>query len=113
MEEGPVYQQVMHQEQRQFKYGAGCSFCARTGFYGRTGIFELLETSGAVQELVLRNASAGEIRQQCEANGMVTMLQDGMQKAQQGITTPAEVMRNCFTLSNGTSPTEAERSLSE
>jgi general secretion pathway protein E len=112
LEEGPVYQRVMQNEQRRFIYGTGCSFCARTGFYGRTGIFELMETSEAIQDLVLRSASASEVRKYCTDRGMVTMLQDGMEKARQGVTTPAEVIRHAFSLSSPTTPaTETEGSL--
>jgi general secretion pathway protein E len=112
LEEGPVYQRIMQEEQRRFIYGTGCSFCARTGFYGRTGIFELMETSEAIQDLVLRSASASEVRKYCTDRGMVTMLQDGMEKARQGVTTPAEVIRHAFSLSSPTTPaTETEGSL--
>jgi general secretion pathway protein E len=112
LEEGPVYQRVMQNEQRRFIYGTGCSFCARTGFYGRTGIFELMETSEAIQDLVLRSASASEVRKYCTDRGMVSMLQDGMEKARQGVTTPAEVIRHAFSLSSPTTPaTETEGSL--
>ena len=99
-EEGPVYRMVMGQEPCRFKYGTGCSFCARTGFYGRTGIYELLETTELIQDMVLSNASATEIRKYCADNDMSTMLQDGMQKARQGITTPAEVIRHAYTWSS-------------
>jgi general secretion pathway protein E len=112
IEEGPVYRRVMQDDQRRFVYGIGCSFCARTGFYGRTGIFELMETSEAIQDLVLNSASAGEVRRHCADIGMVTMLQDGMEKARQGITTPAEVIRHAFTLS-GPSTAETDGSLPE
>ena len=47
--------------------------------------------------MVLSNASASEIRKHCADNDMSTMLHDGMQKAREGITTPAEVIRHAYT----------------
>jgi type II secretory ATPase GspE/PulE/Tfp pilus assembly ATPase PilB-like protein len=71
-----------------------------------------METSEAIQDLVLRSASASEVRKYCTDRGMVTMLQDGMEKARQGVTTPAEVIRHAFSLSSPTTPAaETEGSL--
>ena len=102
IEEIPIYQQVMREPRRRFDYGQGCQFCARSGFFGRTGIFEMLETSEELQDMILRSASAGEVRRYCIDAGMSVMLQDGMEKARQGVTTPAEVIRHAFTISSST-----------
>jgi type IV pilus assembly protein PilB len=65
-----------------------------------------MESSEAIQDLVLRSASASEVRQHCAEAGMATMLQDGMEKARQGVTTPAEVIRHAFSLQTQTASTD-------
>jgi type IV pilus assembly protein PilB len=73
-----------------------------------------METSEDIQDLVLKSASASEVRNYCADRGMVSMLQDGMEKARQGVTTPAEVIRHAFSLSSPTtSAAESEGSLTQ
>ncbi|MBI3744913.1 MAG: type II/IV secretion system protein, partial [Chloroflexi bacterium] len=91
-----LFAEVLQEQRSVFKQGAGCSMCTGTGYRGRTGIFELLETSETLEEMLLARAPAAEIRRQAIAKGMVTMLQDGMRKAAEGVTTPAEVVRHVY-----------------
>ncbi|MFC1646316.1 GspE/PulE family protein [Candidatus Omnitrophota bacterium] len=71
----------------------GCAHCMRTGFKGRLGIFELMQTGPAINKLTLSRASVDEIRiAACEA-GMVTLRQDGLMKILDGLTTIEEVLR--------------------
>jgi excisionase family DNA binding protein len=77
----------------KFYRGAGCDKCSHYGFYGRTGVFELLEVNDRLREMIARCASAAELREAAIQSGMVTMLQDGLEKAKQGITTIEELMR--------------------
>jgi excisionase family DNA binding protein len=76
-----------------FYRGKGCPQCRGTGYRGRTGLFELLVPDARLRELVARPASTGEIRDAAVAAGMVTQLQDGLQKAAAGLTTVEEVLR--------------------
>lgn len=73
--------------------GKGCSFCAKTGYLGRIGIFEVLPISEQIAKLILEHASSGSIEQAATAAGMVTMKQDGYLKVLEGITTMEEVLR--------------------
>lgn len=73
--------------------GIGCDNCRYTGYFGRTGIFELLVMDETIREMVLRKASSGEIRQVAIEHGMHTLRQDGLRKAILGITTIEEVER--------------------
>ncbi|HEC33672.1 MAG TPA: type II/IV secretion system protein [Chloroflexi bacterium] len=82
----------------RFYQGQGCNFCAETGYRGRTGVFEVLSVSEAIGRLLMKGASADEIKARAIAEGMVTMWRDGMLKVQRGITTPREVMRNVYTI---------------
>ena len=76
-----------------YRAGAGCEACNHTGFRGRVGIFELLPITDDIRGLILARASAGAIREAAIRAGMRTMRRDGLDKAAQGRTTPAEVLR--------------------
>ncbi|MEK9152149.1 MAG: type II secretion system protein GspE, partial [Patescibacteria group bacterium] len=73
--------------------GKGCEACALTGYHGRVGVFEVLEVDDKIRELIMSNANAKTIQQQAIANGMSTMLEDGIQKVLRGMTTLDEVLR--------------------
>jgi type II secretory ATPase GspE/PulE/Tfp pilus assembly ATPase PilB-like protein len=63
------------------------------GFKGRIGIHEVLKMGPAVKELVMKDAATGEIEAQAKKEGMLTMLEDGIFKCVQGLTTIEEVLR--------------------
>jgi general secretion pathway protein E len=73
--------------------GKGCENCAFTGFYGRTGIFELLMIDDEIRKLILANADANQIRSVARKQGMRTLLEDGVNKIKAGVTTLSEVFR--------------------
>ncbi len=73
--------------------GQGCSFCGKTGYLGRIGIFEVLVISDAIAKLVLEHASSGAIEELATSSGMITMKQDGYMKVLEGVTTLEEVLR--------------------
>jgi len=97
-EETLIYQQETGDDRKEFLYGTGCKVCANSGYRGRTGIFELFCTSDEIKTLLVKNATANELRHQAIREGMVTLLQDGMLKVKQNITTPTEVIRNAYTV---------------
>ena len=78
--------------------GSGCSYCAQTGYLGRTGIFEVMVVTESIRRTILSGASADEIRKVAEEAGMQSLWQDGMNKVKMGMTTPGEVIRNVFTM---------------
>lgn len=73
--------------------GNGCKVCGNTGFSGRIGIFEVLEMADNIKDLILERVSSGELMKAARLNGMTTMLEDGIEKVFQGITTLQEVLR--------------------
>ncbi len=74
-------------------YGpVGCDQCAGLGYKGRIGIYEILVMSQKIKELSSANASSLKILEQAVEDGMLTMLQDGMLKCLDGITSLDEVM---------------------
>jgi type IV pilus assembly protein PilB len=76
-----------------FHTGTSCDECRGSGYRGRTSLFEMLEMNDRLRELTIRRATTAEIRQAAIESGMETMLQDGLRKAMDGITTIEEVIR--------------------
>lgn len=66
---------------------------AKDGFSGRMGIHEILSMSPAIKELIIKNVPHNQIEDQAKKEGMLTMIEDGIYKASQGITTIEEVFR--------------------
>lgn len=97
-EESMIYKQETGETKEEFYHGAGCKQCANSGYRGRTGIFEILVTSDEIKALLSRGATAGEIRACAIKEGMTTLLKDGMNKVKLNITTPAEVLRNAYSV---------------
>ncbi len=73
--------------------GKGCEKCNNTGFKGRVGLYEVMEITEELRELILVGASALELRRKAIEGGMVTLRQSGLRKVKEGITTIDEVVR--------------------
>jgi len=91
-------QEIIENDQKKinnllFFKGKGCKKCGNTGYKGRLGIYEVLEVSEEIKELILNKASAAEIDKKARQQGMTKMLEDGLVKAKKGITTIEEVLR--------------------
>jgi len=71
----------------------GCSKCKRQGFSGRVGIFETLEMTAELGEIVLKNLSDSALGAEARRQGLITMRQDGVLKAMKGVTTVEEVLK--------------------
>ncbi len=76
-----------------FYHGRGCDACRGTGYRSRIGLFELMEMTEEIAELIVRRASSGQIREAATAAGMTSMRDDGMTKVLRGVTTVEEVTR--------------------
>jgi general secretion pathway protein E len=79
--------------QGQFYKGLGCDNCLHTGYFGRTGIFELLVIDDEIKELMLKRRGTHMIKETAVAKGMSTLREDGLRKALAGQTTLQEVCR--------------------
>ncbi len=77
----------------KFFHGEGCRRCGNSGYKGRIGIYEILEINKDLIDKINQRATAEEIKGYAHEHGMVSMLQDGLVKAKQGITTIEEVLR--------------------
>lgn len=74
--------------------GVGCKACAHTGYVGRTGLFEVMEVSEELRSLISQKSPAEVINSKAILDGMNTMVDDGVRKISQGVTTIEEVIRN-------------------
>ena len=73
--------------------GTGCPNCEESGYHGRTGIFELMQISAELSELISQKTSSDMLLRKAREQGMQTMQEDGMKKVLSGITTVYEVFR--------------------
>lgn len=81
-----------NKEVRLYK-GQGCQLCHNTGYAGRIGVFEVLEVTDTIRQLLSEKNDADVILKAALEEGMTTMLDDGLQKVAKGLTTIEEVMR--------------------
>ncbi len=89
----PEAAQVTLPEKWQFYKAPGCDKCNGLGYQGRIGIYEVMEVDDSVKEMIGKEATAVELKQNAIKMGMVTMVQDGLLKALDGITDVEEVFR--------------------
>ncbi len=75
------------------KRGTGCDKCNKTGYKGRVGLYEVMEITDELRELILVGASALELRRKAIEEGMITLRGSGLRKITEGVTTIEEVLR--------------------
>ena len=76
-----------------FYRGKGCKECNFSGYKGRVGIYEILEITSDIGELISKRVTTDQLKEAAEKQGMLTILEDGFIKAKQGVTTIEEVLR--------------------
>jgi type IV pilus assembly protein PilB len=79
--------------EKQFFYGKGCDACNNTGYKGRKGIYELLQITDPIRELINERAPTVTVKQKAIELGMVTLRQDGLRSIFAGDTTIEEVLK--------------------
>lgn len=82
-------------EAKQIKIyrGMGCQACNNTGYKGRIGLYEVMEISESLREMIMVGATALELKRKAIEEGMITLRQSGLEKIRQGLTTIEEVLR--------------------
>jgi general secretion pathway protein E len=73
--------------------GRGCDHCRQTGYYGRTGIFEILPYDTEVKDAIRKNIDLGDLREMVRKKGVRSLFDDGMARVVHGVTTVEEVLR--------------------
>ena len=76
-----------------FYRGEGCPACKKTGYQGRVGLYELMDMTETVRELIIAKASSSAIKAAAARSGFKTLRQEGLVKAAAGLTTVEEVLR--------------------
>lgn len=77
--------------------GKGCSFCNNLGYKGRVAVYEVMDMSPTLRELILKHASADELKKQAIRDGMKTLRMSALTKVAQGMTTLDEAITNTST----------------
>ncbi len=75
------------------KRGTGCEICHQTGYKGRVGLYEVMEITDQMRELILVGASGLELKRKAVEEGMITLRRSGLRKVMEGVTTLEEVAR--------------------
>jgi len=78
---------------KQFFYGKGCDNCNHTGYRGRKGIYELLDISDPIRELINQRAPSVVLKQKAIELGMMTLREDGLRSVYDGETTIEEILK--------------------
>ncbi|NMO96662.1 GspE/PulE family protein [Paenibacillus lemnae] len=73
--------------------GRGCGYCSNTGYRGRLAIHEVMTVDDLLSELIAASASVEKLRQAARNRGLIYLMEDGITKVTQGVTTMQEVMR--------------------
>jgi type IV pilus assembly protein PilB len=73
--------------------GKGCDRCRKTGYAGRLGIYELMVMDDSLRDVITRNPDVTQLRKLCRERGLITLRQDGFDKAMRGLTTVDEILR--------------------
>ncbi len=84
----------------------GCQACSGTGYRGRTGIFEVLRVTPAIEDLVMRRASVSDVRVRAREQGMRTLREAALLKVLEGETSMAEVIEHTVAIEDTTAPAE-------
>ncbi len=92
-EEASLWKELGSSSKTIFYRGAGCELCARTGYRGRIGVFEVLPLSDQIKRLVSQRAPAEAVRQQASREGMVRLREAAIEKVAADATTLSEVIR--------------------
>ena len=73
--------------------GKGCTTCNNTGYKGRVGLYEVMEISEQLREMILSGASSMDLRRAAREEGMYTLRESGLCKVREGVTSIEEVVR--------------------
>ena len=73
--------------------GRGCGVCNGTGYKGRVGLYEVMEISEGIRDLIMVGATAVELKKKALEEGMLTLRMSGLEKIKAGVTTIEEVLR--------------------
>jgi type II secretory ATPase GspE/PulE/Tfp pilus assembly ATPase PilB-like protein len=86
-------EEIKPKDSLKFFRGEGCDKCFHVGFSGRIGIFEILHLDSGMQKLISTGAPISDLQETARKAGMITMEEDGLLKALEGVTTIGDVLK--------------------
>lgn len=89
-----LFKKILGREPKSLFKSVGCDACNKLGFKGRIGIFELLTITPEIRNMLRDKINETEIRDTLAKRGFISLLRDGLEKSELGITTVGEVIRN-------------------
>ncbi len=95
-DERALYEQWGGKPKDEFFHGAGCNFCAHTGYSERVGVYELLRATDEVKALIVKKAALEELRAVAIDQGMRTLRDEALRVIEEDTTTMAEVLRSIY-----------------
>jgi type IV pilus assembly protein PilB len=98
-DESDIFLKAVGRTPRQLFTSRGCEFCGSIGFKGRMGIYEVLVIDPNIREMLRKRLTETDLRNNLVMGGGDTLLKDGLLKAEQGLTTVEEVLRNSLRIS--------------
>ena len=93
-----LYEQWGGKPKSEFFHGAGCNFCAQTGFVERIGVYELLRATEELKALIVKRAPLDELRAAALDQGMRTLRDEALRVVEEDTTTMSEVLRSIYTI---------------
>jgi len=98
-DESELFRKAVGRLPRQLFNSKGCEYCSSLGYKGRMGIYEVLVMDSKIRELLRNKVTETDLRNILVKDNYDTLLRDGLSKAEQGLTTVDEVLRNSLRIS--------------
>src|SRR5207237_158035 len=95
-EELVFYEGAGGKRKDEFFHGAGCNFCAGTGYLDRIGVYELLRVSDEIKQAIVTRSSHDELLGLAIDQGMRTLLDEAIRLVEDDVTTVSEIMRTVY-----------------
>jgi type IV pilus assembly protein PilB len=96
VDERAIYDEWGGKPKDEFTHGAGCNFCAQTGFVDRVGVYELMKVTPSMKQLIVRRGSHDELRELAISEGMRTLRDEALRLVEEDVTTIGEVLRSVY-----------------
>lgn len=81
-----------------FQRGTGCPQCKKIGYKGQTGIFEFVEITPYLSELIMRNASINQIKEEARKNGYIPLFEIGLERLRMGVVSLEELLKETYNI---------------
>jgi type IV pilus assembly protein PilB len=96
VDERAIYDEWGGKPKDDFTLGAGCNFCAQTGFVDRVGVYELMKVTPAMKQLIVKQGSHDDLRDLAVAEGMRTLRDEALRLIEDDVTTISEILRSVY-----------------